>query len=180
MLNNLLCADALITGMLVADGILFAVAIGLLVWYFVKNKNKSSGKKTNLVTPIQKVDDDTYVIEGEKQEVVEEQPASEKDNNVVHFINQIADINGERNSELNANTVVVNHEVEIPVKKAVVKDEIENFVVIGGEKKAKEEVSKTANRGTNAYKNATNFFNTIKSEQAIESNSTSTKKTTKK
>ena len=53
----------------------------------------------------------------------------------------------------------------------VAKDEIENFVMLGGEKKTKseEEIDKAVNRRTNAFKNATNFLNTIKSEQASES-----------
>ena len=60
------------------------------------------------------------------------------------------------------------------------KDEIENYVMVGGEKKTKtdEEIATTVNRGTNAFKNATNFVNTIKSEQA--SDSLSSKKVTKK
>ena len=53
------------------------------------------------------------------------------------------------------------------VRKPVAKDEIENFVVVGGEKKTKteEEIATAANRGTNAFRNATNFINTINSEQ---------------
>ena len=135
-------------------------------------RNKKQKNKTNLPkardTQISKVDDETYVIEADQ--AVEEPVVFEEDNNVVHFVNQISDINEERNSELNANTVVVNHEVEMHVRKQVAKDEIENFVVVGGEKKTKteEEIDKSVNRGTNAFKNATNFLNTIKSEQASE------------
>ena len=117
-----------------------------------------------------KVDDETYVIEGSAEEEVET-PVYEEDNNVVHFVNQIAGVNKERNDEHSANAIVVNHEVESHVKKMVAKDEIENFVMLGGEKKTKseEEIDKAVNRGTNAFKNATNFLNTIKSEQASES-----------
>lgn len=177
MINNFLCADALMVGIWVFNCVLLVAAIVLLVWFFVKNSNQTqSTKKVNPQKPISKVDDETYVIEN-PNEAIEEAPVYEDDNNVVHFANQISVINEEAKNELNANTVVVNHEVEMPVKKAVVKDEIENFVVIGGEKKAKEEVSKTANRGTNAFKNATNFFNTIKSEQSMADVDT---KTTKK
>ena len=62
----------------------------------------------------------------------------------------------------------------------VAKDEIENFVMIGGEKKQKteEEIVTSVNRGTDAYKNATNFLNTIKSEQA--SDNLSSKKVSRK
>ena len=104
----------------------------------------------------------------EADQATEETPVYEEDNNVVHFVNQISDINEERNSELNANAIVVNHEVEMHVKKQLTKDEIENFVVVGGEKKIKteEEIATAANRGTDAFKNATNFINTIKSEQS--------------
>ena len=128
---------------------------------------------------ISKVDDETYVIEG----AVEEEPEAqvfEEDNNVVHFVNQIAGVNKERNNEHSANAIVVNHEVEAPVKKMVAKEEIENFVMIGGEKKQKTEEQNIAsvNRGTDAYKNATNFLNTIKSEQ--ESESLSAKKVSRK
>lgn len=165
MFNNFLCADALLVGFLVFDCVLLAAAIGLLVWFFVKNSKKTV-KPVEKTKSISKLDDETYVIEN-PEEPVEETPVYENDNSVVHFVNQISDINEEAKTELNANTVVVNHEVEMPAKKAVVKDEIENFVVIGGEKKAKEETSKVANRGTNAFKNATNFFNTIKSEQSV-------------
>ena len=60
------------------------------------------------------------------------------------------------------------------------KEEIENFVMVGGEKKTKteEEIATSVNRGTNAFKNATNFLNTIKSEQSDES--LSSKKVSKK
>lgn len=167
MLRSFLCGDPLITTILVVDIVLFVAAIGLLVWYLVKNRNNKAKKFDN--KPISKVDDETYVIEETKEE---EQPAPvyEEDNNVVHFVNQIADINEEKNNELNANAIVVNHEVEAHVKKAVSKDEIENFVMVGGEKKTKteEEIATTVNRGTDAFRNATNFLNTIKSEQNSE------------
>ena len=178
MLKNFLCADSFITGMLIVDGLLFVAAIGLLVWYFVKNKNKTT-KKVDADKSISKVDDETYVIETDKPEETTT-PVYENDNDVVHFVNQITDINEEVNNELTANAVVVNHEVEYPVKKIVSKDEIENYVMVGGEKKTKtdEEIATTVNRGTNAFKNATNFVNTIKSEQA--SDSLSSKKVTKK
>lgn len=167
MLGNFLCADALMTAILVFDIVLLVAAIGLLTWYFVKSKNKTTVKKTEN-KPMSKVDDETYVIEAEPVE--EEAPVYEEDNNIVHFVNQIAGVNKERNDEHSANAIVVNHEVEAPVKKMVAKEEIENFVMIGGEKKQKTEEQNIAsvNRGTDAYKNATNFLNTIKSEQATE------------
>lgn len=178
MLKSLIC-DAFITGMLIADSILFIAAVGLFVWYFLRNKNKNNAGNNKKDNSISKVDDETYVIE-KPQEVESTAPVYENDNNVVHFVNQITDINEELNNELNANTVVVNHEVEQPVKKAVAKEEIANFVEVGGEKKVKtdEEIATTANRGTNAFKNATNFINTIKSEQ--ESDKLSSVKVSKK
>ena len=39
MLGNFLCADALMTAILVFDIVLLVAAIGLLTWYFVKSKN---------------------------------------------------------------------------------------------------------------------------------------------
>ena len=166
MFNIFLCADALITGILVADGVLCLGAIALLIWFVAKNRSKSSVSKNNRGAQISKVDDETYVIETDQ--VTEETPVYEEDNNVVHFVNQIAGVNRERNDEHSANAIVVNHEVEAPVKKLVAKDEIENFVVVGGEKKTRteEEIATAANRGTDAFKNATNFINTIKSEQS--------------
>lgn len=178
MLGNFLCADPFILAILIADGVLFVGAIALLIWYLAKNKNKVASKKVDN-KPISKVDDETYVIEG----AVEEEPEAqvfEEDNNVVHFVNQIAAVNKEGNDEHAANAVVVNHEVEAHVKKMVAKDEIENFVVVGGEKKIKteEEIDKSVNRGTDAFKNSTNFLNTIKSEQS--SDALSSKKVSRK
>ena len=167
MLMNFLCADPLITTILVVDCILFIAAIGLLVWYCLKHKNNVKANRVD--KQLSKVDDETYVIEEAQEEVAT--PVYEEDNNVVHFVNQIADVNKERNTEHSANAIVVNHEVEVPVKKIVAKDEIENYVMLDGEKKTKteEEIATSVNRGTNAFKNATNFLNTIKSEQASES-----------
>ena len=177
MLGNFLCADAVMTFILIFDIVVLLGAIGLLVWYFVKSKNKANTKNIEN-KPMSKVDDETYVIEAEQVE--EETPVYEEDNNVVHFVNQIAGVNKERNDEHSANAIVVNHEVEAPVKKMVAKDEIENFVMIGGEKKQKTEEENIAsvNRGTDAFKNVTNFLNTIKSEQA--SDNLSSKKVSRK
>lgn len=162
MLKNFLCADGLVVGFFVFDIVIFLAAAGFLTWFLIKNKNKNvSNEKPK---PISKLDDETYVIETPKEEATEA-PVYENDNDVVHFINQISDINEEAKNELNANTVVVNHEVEAPVKKAVTKEEIANFIEVGGEKQARVE-AKNANRGTNAFKNSTNFINTIKAEQA--------------
>lgn len=164
MLKSFLCGFG--NGLLIVDGILFLLAAGLIVAHFIITSKKKNVKENNIQeTNVSKVDDDTYLIETEKEEPVATE--YENDNNVVHFVNQITDINEELNNELNANTVVVNHEVEQHVSKPVRKEEIANFVEVAGEKKVKteEEIATSANRGTNAYKNATNFFNTIKTEQ---------------
>ena len=63
MLRNFLCGDPLITAILVFDCVLFVAAIGLLVWYFARIKNKSTTKKVNNKS-MSKVDDETYVIVG--------------------------------------------------------------------------------------------------------------------
>lgn len=167
MLNSILCELSLAVGLLIFDGVVLLLAIaGLVSWYLMRSNNKKLAKSNKKNTPISKVDDETYVIEN-PQEETSTTPVYEDDNNVVHFVNQITDINQESNNELNANTVVVNHEVEAPVRKMVSKEEIANFVEVAGEKKVKteEEIATSANRGSNAFKNATNFFNTIKSEQ---------------
>ena len=168
MLKNYLCIDPITATILIVDCVLIVGVIGLLVWYLLKNKNKTSSKNVDSKS-ISKVDDDTYVIEGAQEEESTTQ-VFEEDNNVVHFVNQITAVNKERNDEQAADAIVVNHEVEAPVKKMVSKDEIENFVIVGGEKKTKtdEEIDKSVNRGTDAFKNATNFLNTIKSEQSSE------------
>ena len=60
------------------------------------------------------------------------------------------------------------------------KEEIQNYVMIGGVKKEKtaEEKVTSFNRGSDAFKNSTNFLNTIKNEQAnkIEKEKTTTAK----
>lgn len=166
MLKSFLCAESITVGLLIFDGVVLFLAIaGLVTWALIRNKKKSGVRKNKGDANISKVDDETYLIENPQEEP--EPQVYENDNNVVHFVNQITDINQASNEELNANTVVVNHEVEVPVKKMVAKDEIANFVEVGGEKKVKteEEIATAANRGSDAFKNATNFFNTIKSEQ---------------
>lgn len=163
MLKNFLCADGFWVGFIVFDIVIFLAAAAFLTWFIIKN-NKTASKVNEKPKPISKLDDETYVIETPK-EVEVETPVYENDNDVVHFINQISDMNEEAKNELNANTVVVNHEVEVPVKKAVAKEEIANFIEVGGQKQARVE-AKNANRGTNAFKNSTNFINAIKAEQA--------------
>ena len=176
MLKNFLCLDTTVTVLLVVDALFILAAVGLFVWYFVRHRQKNEVPRS-ANKPISKVDDETYVIENDDVPVAE--PAVyEDDNEVVHFVNQITDINEEANTEFNTNSVVVNHEVEQPAPKIVSKDEIENFVMIDGQKKSKVETSKTVNRGTNAFQNATDFLNTINSEQADDA--LSSKKVTKK
>lgn len=177
MFNNFLCADAFAVGFLIFDGVLILAAVGLFIWFILKTRTRTNVSKTQETSnPISKVDDETYVIETPKEEETAA-PVYENDNEVVHFINQISDINEDAKNELNANTVVVNHEVEIPVKKAVTKEEIANFIEVAGEKQPRVE-AKNANRGTDAFKNSTNFINTIKAEQSSEN--LSSKKVAKK
>lgn len=188
-LKNLICANGVMIACYVIDALLILGAVGLFLWYYLKNaKTKKPNNRTNeneqaqtsLNDGIEKINDDTYVVANEEQEIVPQEPII-RDNAIEHFANQITDINEESNSELNANAVVVNHEVEQPVKKIPKKDEIENFVMIGGVKKPKAEKDATLNRGTNAFKNSTNFLNAIKEEQTVKEKSTTSakKKTTK-
>ncbi len=181
-LKNLICANGVMIACYVIDALLILGALGLFLWYYIKNSNikktntKDHTTKADLNSGIEKINDDTYLVASDEDEAVLEEPV-QKDNVVEHFANQITDINEETNNELNANTIVVSHEVEQPVKKVPKKDEIENFVMIGGVKKAKIENSEAVNRGTNAFKNATNFLNTIKEEQTEKEKNTKKKAT---
>ena len=169
---NLVCANnTFMIAFFVFDAVLILAAIGLVAWYYIKTKNanpKSTSKRERPIkaSDVEKIDDDTYVI------ATDEQPAEpvveiQKDNAVEHFVNQISDINEETNNEHSSNAIVVKHEVEQPVKKIPKKDEIHNYVMVGGVKKEKTETEKiaTQNRGTDAFKNSTNFLNIIKEEQ---------------
>lgn len=168
----------------VLDAILVLVAIGLFVWYYLKTAKVSTNKKPKKTrsygTDVEKINDDTYVINTETDEEQVAEPV-EQDNAVEHFINQISDFNEEADQELKETAVIVNHPVEQPVKKIVNKEEIQNFVKVDGVHKTKtgDEKQKTFNRGSNAYNNSTNFFNSIK-EAAKEEPKTTTKKSTKK
>ena len=166
LLKSLVCSNAVMIVCYVIDGLLILGALGLFLWYYIKNSKKGTAQKDrNLGKNIEKVDDDTYVLAQEIEEVPEIEVKS--DNAVEHFVNQISDINEETNNEHSSSAIVVKHEVEPAVKKVPRKDEIQNYVMIGGVKKEKTEQEKvtTFNRGSDAFKNATNFLNTIKSEQ---------------
>ena len=166
LLKSLVCSQAVMIVCYVIDGLLILGAFGLFLWYYLKNAKKGTTQKNkNLGKNIEKVDDDTYVLAQEFEEVPEVEIKS--DNAVEHFVNQISDINEETNNEHSSSAIVVKHEVEPAVKKIPRKDEIQNYVMIGGVKKEKTEQEKvtTFNRGSDAFKNATNFLNTIKSEQ---------------
>ncbi len=166
LLKSLVCSQAVMIVCYVIDGLLILGALGLFLWYYIKNSKKSTTQKdTNLGKNIEKVDDDTYVLAQEIEEVPEVEVKS--DNAVEHFVNQISDINEATNNEHSSSAIVVKHEVEPAVKKIPRKDEIQNYVMIGGVKKEKTEQEKVTsfNRGSDAFKNATNFLNTIKTEQ---------------
>lgn len=181
-LKNLICANGIMIACYVIDVLLILGALGLFLWYYIKNSKlkqtkPNETKQADLSNDgIEKINDDTYVIANEEQPVVNEEPVS-RDNAVEHFANQISVISEESNNELNANAVVVSHEIEQPVKKVPQKDEIENFVMIGGVKKTKNESS--TNHGSNAFINSNNFLNSIKEEQTEKEKATTKKKTTK-
>ena len=189
MLKSLIAAsDGFMIFVFVLDALLILGAIGLFILYYLKTatKNKKDAQPTQRDENIEKINDDTYVIATDEvqQEPVE---VAQKDNAVEHFVNQISDINEQANNELTENTIVVKHEVEQPVKKLPRKDEIQNYVMIDGVKKEKTESERLAshNRGSDAFKNSTNFLNLIKEEQVEYSSpekkktTTSTKKTSK-
>ncbi|MBR7172793.1 MAG: hypothetical protein IKD36_03285 [Clostridia bacterium] len=187
MIKNYLCAaNGVMIFCYILDVILILAAIGLFVWYSMKNSRTAQGSKKKAdpaQTDVEKINDDTYVIaKDEEVEPVVEEPI-QQDNAVEHFSNQLAGINEPVASELKSTAVIVNHEVEQPVKKVVKKEEINNFVMIDGVKKEKTESEKeqSFNRGTNAFKNSTNFLNTIKEASNEEEKKTAQpKKTTKK
>ncbi len=165
MIKSLLCeANAVMIFCYVLDIVLILAAIGLFVWFYAKNSKKQKVEKQDkVVSDVEKINDDTYVIQTEEFEPVVEEPI-QQDNAVEHFSNQLAGISEPHTTELKSTAVIVNHEVEQPVKKIVKKEEIQNYVMIDGVKKEKSEHEKVKsfNRGTDAFKNSTNFLNTIK------------------
>lgn len=173
-INSLLCQNVVMITFYVFDVILILCAIGIAVWFYLKyvKPQKAIKEQEKELQSVEKIDDDTYIIETnvEQNEVVDESEVQPKSNRVEHFVNQITEINEPSTSELKSNTVVINKQVEKPAKKQVKKEEIENFVIIDGVKKEKTEPEKikSVNRGTNAFKNSTNFLNSIKEEQVIE------------
>ena len=182
MLNNFLCAiDGGLLAIIILDVVLILAVAGLFLWYYLR-KNKKAKDENVLDSNIERLNDETYVLPNEETAPVQEPKVYEDDNAVLHFVNQITDINEEVSNELSSTAVIVNHEVEQHSQKIVKKDEIENFVMIGGEKKTKtdEEQIASVNRGTDAFKNATNFVNQIKNEQTVEEEQPEPKKTTKK
>ena len=172
MIKSLLCeANAVMIFCYILDIVLILAAIGLFVWFYVKNSKKQQAEKQEkAVSDVEKINDDTYVIQAEEVEPVVEEPV-QQDNAVEHFSNQLAGISEPHTTELKSTAVIVNHEVEQPVKKIVKKEEIQNYVMIDGVKKEKSENEKVKsfNRGTDAFKNSTNFLNTIKEISAEES-----------
>lgn len=180
-LKSLICSNGLMIFCYIFDAILILAAIGLFIWYYVKSSKQRTDtyRKGVADESIEKIDDDTYLVAVEEN--VKPAEVVKQDNVVEHFVNQITDINVEANTELNSNTIVVNHEVEQPVKKLPRKDEIQNYVMIGGAKKEKTDSEKRTayNTGSDAFQKATDFLNTIKEQTVEKQKATSKKKTTK-
>ncbi len=165
MIKNLICeSNAVMIACYVLDVVLILGAIIFFVWYFAKNSKKNAANQTRTPEDVEKINDDTYVIAKDESSVEEIAEPVRQDNAIEHFSNQLTDINEPSTTELKSTAVIVNHEVEQPVKKIVKKDEISNYVMIDGVKKEKTEndIEKSFNRGSNAFRNATNFVNTIK------------------
>ena len=169
MINSFLGASAFLIACYVVDILLVVAAIGLFVWYYVKtSKQKNPVQRNRVDENAEKINDDTYVISAEP--VVEAEPEPVKADNVVeHFVNQISVINDAANAEASESAIVVKHEVEQPVKRVPRKDEIQNYVMIGGAKKEKteSEIRTSYNTGSDAFKKSTDFLNTIK-QQTVE------------
>lgn len=163
MINSFLCASALLIVCYVVDILLVLAAIGLFVWYYVKTNKQKTPKQLPVDEKAEKINDDTYVIAAEPVEAEPVEPVK-PDNAVEHFVNQITNINDAVNSEYSESAVVVKHEVEPAVKKIPKKDEIQNYVMVGGVKKEKteEEILATHNRGSNAFQNSSDFLTRLK------------------
>lgn len=184
ILKSLIASNGLMIFLYVLDAVLVLAAIGLFIWYTVKSKNPNGAKKkksTKVDGSATKIDDDTYLLEGEAEEQVEPEIV-EQDNAVEHFVNQISDFGEDLDQEMKDSAVIVNHPVEQPVKKIVKKEEIQNYVKVDGVHKTKtgEEKQRSFNRGSNAYMNSTNFFKTIKEEQTESKKPAAAKKTAAK
>ena len=182
ILKSLIASDAVMIFCFALDAVLILAAVVLFIWYFVKTSKSSNAKQSkkdkNLGNGVEKINDDTYVIAGEPEEV--EPEVVEQDNAVEHFVNQIASVDEDIDQELKDSAVIVNHPVEQATRKIVKKEEIQNFVKVDGVHKTQtsEEKRKSFNRGSNAYDNSTNFFNTIKAASATEAKKPAAKKTT--
>lgn len=182
MIKSFLCeANGVMIFCYILDVVLILAAIGLFLWYYLKTskaQNKNGVKKDANQSDVEKINDDTYVLPSEEVVAVEEidEEPVQKDNAVEHFANQIAGISEPHTNELKSSAVIVNHEVEQPVKKIVKKEEIQNYVMVDGVKKEKTESEKKQafNRGSNAFQNSTNFLNTIKE---VSNDDSATKKT---
>ena len=102
--KSLVCSsNAIMIFCYVFDIVLILAAIGLFVWYYIKSSKKNAAKLKDELsqhTGIEKVDDDTYVVQTEEPETVQmvSEPVS-RDNAVEHFVNQISGINEEVNTE---------------------------------------------------------------------------------
>ena len=140
IMKSLLGANAVMIFCYVLDVILILAAIVLFVWYYAKNSKKNGKVKKSsekVASDVEKINDDTYVLQKEEEyEAVVEEPV-QSDNAVEHFSNQLAGINEPVTTELKSTAVIVNHEVEQHTKKIVKKEEIDNFVMIDGVKKEK-------------------------------------------
>ena len=87
LLKSLVCSNAVMIACYVIDGLLILGALGLFLWYYIKNSKKgTTQKQKSLGKNIEKVDDDTYVLAQEIEEVPEVEIKT--DNAVEHFVNQ--------------------------------------------------------------------------------------------
>lgn len=193
ILNLLSAGQAITIICYVIDAILILGAVGLFVWYYVKSAKAQAKspeqQKEQLEQTAEKIDDDTYILKETPVVVETQQPQKQepKDNLVEHFSNQITEISGEQSYALKSTAVIVNHRVEKAAPKTnVKKEDSASVVVVGGVNKAKADPKTAQNVGVNAYKNSTNFFNTIKdattesSKKAAAPKKTTAKKTTSK
>jgi len=175
----------------VVDVILIIIGIVWLATYFVKSSKKhkenvqlNEDEQNILQNNVEKINDDTYVINTEPvyEDPMESRPVQTpivKDNMVEHFTKQLTDLNEDSSNETKSNAVVETHSVEKHIEKKPKKEEINNFVEIDGVKNPKSKTKTPSNRGVKGYTSTENLIKTLKEETAINEKPGKQKKTKK-
>ena len=192
ILKNFMCqTDTWTVVSYVVDVILIIIGIVWLATYFVKSSKKhkenvqlNEDEQNILQNNVEKINDDTYVINTEPvyEDPMESRPVQTpivKDNMVEHFTKQLTDLNEDSSNETKSNAVVETHSVEKHIEKKPKKEEINNFVEIDGVKNQKSKTKIPSNRGVKGYTSTENLIKTLKEETAINEKPGKQKKTKK-